>query len=458
MRLIAHHFPGQVRPGKLQMMASGGRRYLFQLVFEDDWLNPMSAKGQIVDVTNPLKPVVVNDDAFRAFNIQVAYRAEQKRWVLMESKEYLDTLPLGVWPGLRGVRFTDVSDPTNPVHLSDHATDGGAPDRWLQTGSGTHRNYWDGGRYAYLSTSHDDGSYFPERKDPWTRYVNSLQIIDVADLRKPKVVSRWSVPGQRVDETSARAGWRSAGDDSSYDGLHGPMYVPRPVEQGGRYGYSGWGTHGLLIHDLSDPALPRVVGRWNTPDYVPGPMIAHHTVDPTRIDRGFVITNPESIYPDCSEAWHDTWVIDVSDPTSPSVMAKLPRPSPPPEAPYSDFCQKRGRYGSHNAPHLKAPGRPHPNFTAYTYFNGGLQCYDLTDPANPSICGYYVPPQNGRMEDPRTFERSADDVFIEWDRALMWLATNNGLHLLSHEMLGEPVLGPRAVRSWSVPGLNEGHR
>jgi hypothetical protein len=46
-------------------------------------------------------------------------------------------------------------------------------------------------------------------------------------------------------------------------------------------------------------------------------MIPHHTVNVTRLDRGFVITNPESIAMDCDEPWHDSWVVDVSDRLTP---------------------------------------------------------------------------------------------------------------------------------------------
>ena len=86
MQLHAHHFPGENRPGKLQMMAHGERRYLFQLVFPGDTWDFLRSKGQILDVTDPLAPVVVNEDAFFAFSINLAYHAASDRWVLMESK------------------------------------------------------------------------------------------------------------------------------------------------------------------------------------------------------------------------------------------------------------------------------------------------------------------------------------------------------------------------------------
>ena len=48
-------------------------------------------------------------------------------------------------------------------------------------------------------------------------------------------------------------------------------------------------------------------------------------------------------------------------------------------------------------------------------------------------------------------------MFIEWDRKLIWLGSNSGLHLLSTPELGPPVLGAMRPTEWSLPGLNEGH-
>ena len=454
MELLAHHFPGENRPGKLQMMVLGERRYLFQLVFPGETWDFMNAAGQILDVTDPLVPVVVNEDAFFAFSINLAYHAASGRWVLMESRTTFGDPPWWA-PSIRGVNFLDVTDPASVTEISAYSTDGGDPERILQGGSGTHRDYWDGGRYAYLGAAPNDDFYYPERVSE--RYTRSLHVVDLEDLAAPKLAGRWWVPGQHRSETEARAKWRSAGDPLAYDNFHGPMYVPRRVEDGGRYGYGGWGSFGLWIHDLSDPAKPTPVGHWDTPEYLPGPMMPHHSVDVLRLDRGFVITSPESMATECQETWHDTWIVDVRDPARPTAIAKLPVPKPPVEAGYDSFCRKRGRFGPHNQPHAKAPGKPHPNFTAYASFNGGLQGYDLSDPANPRISAWFVPGQGGRLGSPESYERSADSVFIEWDRRLIWLATNDGLFLLSTPELGDPVTRGMPVERWSLPGVNVGH-
>ena len=73
------------------------------------------------------------------------------------------------------------------------------------------------------------------------------------------------------------------------------------------------------------------------------------------------------------------------------------------------------------------------------------------------ISAWFVPSQNGEENDPESYERSADSVFVEWDRRLVWLATNNGLYLLESPDLGEPHLAAMRPTEWSLDGLNDGH-
>ena len=98
MEVRAQHFPGALRPGKMQMMAIGERRFLFTSYFDDVTWNWAKLRGQVLDVTDPLNPVVVNDNGFRAFGIQVAYSQRLGNWLLM----LVHTGPRQV-PGLRGI-------------------------------------------------------------------------------------------------------------------------------------------------------------------------------------------------------------------------------------------------------------------------------------------------------------------------------------------------------------------
>jgi len=277
----------------------------------------------------------------------------------------------------------------------------------------------------------------------------------VSDPTQPKFIANWWLPGQRDGEEEEYKKWREYGDKKSFTTLHGPMYVPQKVEDGGRYGYSAYSAFGMMIHDLSDIKNPKLIGRFY-PKMKPG-AIPFHTIDIARLNRGFVITNPEALNPDCNEPYQPLWVVDVKDPTKPKSIAQLPVPVSPADAPYRTFCDKRGRFGSHNPPHMKAPGRPDPNFTAYSFFNAGVQLFDIRNPAQPHNVGYFIPPQPGSLDDYLSYPRDTDNVFVEWDRRLMWVATGTGIYLITSPALGKPMLEPTSVKQWSLPGLNVGH-
>ena len=456
--VLAVFSPGHHRGNKMQMMAVGDRRYLFQM-------------GDVIDVSNPTKPTLVARNAFLGGQLQLAYNNKLGKWILMTGRGSRATFSTPKWPhgkydnpllieanikeaGLRGVTFYDATHPEKIVQLSQWSCDQGDPKRPLQTGGGTHRNYYDGGRYAYLDGAPDNS--FTNMEASFRYYTNCIQIIDVADPAQPKFVANWWVPGQRSDEEAEYKKWREHGDKTSMTGLHGPTYVPRRVEDGGRYGYSAYGSFGVLIHDLSDIRNPKLVGRFRPEDAKPG-AILFHTVDVSRLDRGFVIANPEVLNPDCNEPYQPTWVLDVKDPAKPRPISQFPVPVPPPDAPYKDFCDKRGRFGPHNPPHLKAPGKPHPGFTAYAFFNAGLQLFDVSNPKEPKNTGYFIPPQAGELDDYLSYPRDTDAVFVEWDRKIMWVGTGTGIYLVTSPLLGKPELKPMPVKEWTLAGLNAGH-
>jgi hypothetical protein len=192
------------------------------------------------------------------------------------------------------------------------------------------------------------------------------------------------------------------------------------------------------------------------------------------LGHGFFVTISEVLNPDCNESWLPQWVVDVRDPQHPIPIAQLPRPKAPDDAPYEDFCFARGRFGSHVPPALSAPGRPSQSLLPLSYFNAGIRCFDLSNPANPREVAYFVAPHGGTlspecaasphtgqgeafegcMREGRTYHRPADTVFVEWDRNLIYAGTTTGLYILSTPALGRPVLGARPVTEWSLPGVD----
>ena len=450
--------PGRGTAGKANMMAIGEQRFLFK-------------GGYVWDVTDPENAEVINVVDGIGGQLQLAYNRNLGKWILMSGHSAPSTsshpnaangkyddpslIDNAVYaPGLRGVRMWDATDPSDVRLLSEWSCDQGDPTRSIQTGGGTHRDYYDGGRYAYLDAAPDNS--FTRMEAPWRHYSHCLQIIDIENPEEPKFVSNWWFAGQRMGEENAYRRWREYGDRSSWTSTHGAFYVPVKVENGGRYCYNSYGCFGHTIHDVSDPTNPRLVSRWRPP-YLPGAIPMHTTDVAWLATRGFVIASSEALNPDCFEPYHDNYIIDVRDPENQKVLSTLPRWVPPEEAPYDSFCDKRGRYGTHNPAHLKAPGKVNSNFTVYAAFNAGIQALNITDPVNPRLNGYFISPMGGDLAQYGSWNRLGNDVFVEWDRNLIWAGTDTGMYLLSHPDLGRAVLEPRPVTEWTLDGLNEGH-
>jgi len=441
----------------IQIFARGNNRYIF-------------TDRDVLDVTDPLHPAVINENAWEGGRPSLAYNRNLRKWIFItgagapgtfanetqQAGKY--TYPSKIvepltFKGLRGVRVYDATDPMDIKLLSKLSSDQGDPDREVQTGEGVARSYYDGGKYAYLDCGPDNS--FTRMESPYRHYTRCLQIIDVEDPANPRFVSNWWVPGQREGEDEEYAQWPEHWDRVSWTSSNGYPYVPRRVEDGGRYCYSTWGSFGFMIHDVSDPAHPTLVSQFRG-DRIPG-SIEFYNCNLSWLDRGIAIAHSETLELDCGAPLLLPWVLDVSDPANPRPLSRLPRPTPPAEAPYDDFCNLRGRFGMRNSPQLIAPGRVDRNFFPISYFTGGLQCYDLTDPTNPQNVAYFLPPQGGDLEVFRSFNRPVQNVYVEWDRRLMWVGTNTGLYLLSSPHLGEPVLEPMPVTEWTVPGVNVGH-
>jgi len=83
--------------------------------------------------------------------------------------------------------------------------------------------------------------------------------------------------------------------------------------------------------------------------------------------------------------------------------------------------------------------------------------FDLSNPTAPREVGYFVPPHEGEIDNYESWWRgSTENVFVEWDRNLIWVGTHAATYCLSCPALGKPVLEPRKVERWTVPHCNAG--
>lgn len=424
--------------------------------------------GGWVDITDPLKATVIPEPGLTTFQSCV-FNTKLKKWIRVVAHQMPLTPGTPQYPrgkyhpeyaksalddrGFRGIKTYDVTDPEKPVLLCEFET--GA------TGHGVHLPFYDGGHYAYLACGWDDQL----RMESTERvYSNGLMIVDMSDPSDVKEVSRWWVPGQRLDEEELyRTTYPFAGDQCSWTCNRTPCIVPVRVEDGGTVGYGGWGHFGMYVHDLSDIHNPKVHGKVTHPLEAFGAIPYHHVVpveaDPERFPQlqNLVIGIPESLEADCREPFHTSYVIDVKDPAAPRLIGLFPRPMPHPDAPYKDFAMARGRFSSRVMQHWIAPGQARPDVVALSYLNAGVRLFDISDPTEPKEVAYFVPPRDGEIDDYMSWRRGTTEaVFIEWDRKLIWVSTHAGLYCLSAPFLGEPVLAPMAVERWSVPHVNVG--
>lgn len=254
----------------------------------------------------------------------------------------------------------DISDPENPKQISE----------WTGGAVGAHRNSYPGGKYAYLSTSY-----------PGFRGGNILVILDVSDPLHPKETGKWWQPGQKEAEP----------DPGFYEGFHGPANV----SPDGKMISTGY-TPDVINLDISDPTNPKLIGRLHiTQPFANVGSQSVHTVLPLW-DRKLLYVSSEASKPECKDAGLNfAGMIDNSDPAQPRLISIFPTPRPPKGLPYTDFCDKGGRFGPHNTnqeihnPAVQKPG----NLMYIAWFNAGLRVFDISDPRLPTEVGYFIPPE-----------------------------------------------------------------
>src|SRR5215510_5218936 len=113
-------------------------------------------------------------------------------------------------------------------------------------GFGINRLWWTGGRYAYLAV-HFDG---------YTDHI--LAIVDLQNITKPEIVSKWWLPGMH----------RAGGEASTL--APGKRVALHHMIVAGNLGYGAWRDGGFTIHDLSDRTKPKLLSRINWSPPFPG--------------------------------------------------------------------------------------------------------------------------------------------------------------------------------------------
>ncbi|GAB3627096.1 hypothetical protein PTE30175_03985 [Pandoraea terrae] len=422
---------------------------------------------QVYDITDPRKLTMVGerrfdtkngDHPFGPFNIQYNRKLEKliavqcyetprfgilkNKYAQPEKEKIIREMKF-----LRGFRVFEVVTPTEWKMLSEVTLDPHANAQQMpQQGSGClDVPFYIGDKFVFVAGAPDDTYSLQEYKS--YLYSAAQLAYDISDPYHPKLMSVWSVPGQRIGEEAAYRENPRHGNKTSWMGARMPLFIPRPVEQGGKYGYAAMGGLGFYVVDISDPANMKTVGHLDLPVSVAGNE--GDNIDVTKAEiTGMVYFSGYPMSDDCYEPYKDIYQIDVRDPAHPKITGVLPRPTPPKEAGFTDYCERRASFGPKRSGYLNQPGTPSKQYIPYSFYNAGLQIFDVSNPAHPFIAAYFVP----KMADPKTSTNSGlfrtagygnptHGIFVEWDRHLIWVFTNHGVYAISSPLLGTPVFG-----------------
>ena len=65
--------------------------------------------------------------------------------------------------------------------------------------------------------------------------------------------------------------------------------------------------------------------------------------------------------------------------------------------------------------------------------------FDISDPTAPKEVAWFVPPRDGEIKKYTSWWRgTTENVFIEWDRNLIWIGTHEGTYCLSLRRWANP--------------------
>ncbi len=327
------------------------------------------------------------------------------------------------------------------VSTDDTQPDPLRADTWHspQQGSGSlDVPYYTGDRYMFIAVAPNDN--FSNTEYPNYLYSPGYQAWDMSDPAHPKRLGSWHREGQVHSETAAYSKNPRCGNRTSWMGARMPLFIPRPVEEGGKIGFAALAGFGVSVLDISDPANIRELGHVDLPPSVAG--TEGDNIDVSQYEKtGLIYVSGYPLTEDCFEPYKDIFQIDARDPSKPRIVGALPRPKPPAEAGVTDYCQRRGSFGPKRSGYYTSPGDPPQGLLAYAFYNAGVQLFDVSNPAKPRIAAYFVPKAFGKDTPDYAYGNQTHGVYIEWDRKIIWVLTNHGIYAVSAaSLIGDPVL------------------
>ena len=223
-------------------------------------------------------------------------------------------------------------------------------------------------------------------------------------------MSRWWLPGMN----------RAAGEKPALPA--GRRVALHHMITAGDRGYAAWRDGGFTIHDISDPAKPRLLSHINWSPPFPG---GTHTPLPLP-GRNLAVVVDEANAEKCAKGTFYTFIVDVRAPENPVPISTLPTPTD------RDYCSA-GVFGPHNL-HENRPGSFRSEETIFaTYNNAGVRVFDIRDAFAPKEIASWVPPVPQKLIDPRPnvgLAAKTCDCYVTTEGLMYVSDWNGGMHVL----------------------------
>ncbi len=330
------------------------------------------------------------------------------------------------WYMIRHDGSTDweVWETTNPSHPTLVTT-------IISNGTATHHAWWecDTG-IAYM--------VFQQKGDGWHSNQH-VYIYDLSNPASPKFIRQWGLPGQQPSANVAtQKSCYNAPSSTCYEGVTNPPTGTHDVYSAGvtknrvYFGY-GSSSNGIdqivdrnkLLNGCSVSAVPAACPNNPSQADLLYPQISYITLNPGDGGHTFIpifgvpipqeqqnfgpldptthLTSPisldlainlsEQTANDCApQRWKNPFIIDISNekapwPISTATVGQFP----------GDFCAKGARFGTHEMPRrIFAPY--YGKLLIVSFFNAGLQVFDIRDPYNPRRVAYFIQAPNSNTQ------------------------------------------------------------
>lgn len=293
----------------------------------------------------------------------------------------------------------------------------------ISNGIHTHHAWWecDTGIAYMIFTQKDDG---------W-HTSNHVFIYDLSNPASPKFIRQFGLPGQQpTADVATQQSCYNSPSNTCYEGVVNPPTGTHDIYSAGvnknrvyiGYGSSGSGVFQIVsrskLLDGCDPSsnpeasadcatnptqadllYPQVsyisanpldgthtfIPIFGVP--IPQEQANFRTGAPVKLDIAVGLS--EQTANDCApQKWKNPSLIDISDerapwPISTATVGQFP----------GNFCAKGARFGTHEMPRrIYAPY--YGKLLIVSYFNAGLQVFDIRDPYNPRRIAYFIQAPN----------------------------------------------------------------